>query len=98
MADSAGSSHPIDPAAVLLKQEAHGAWTLSFFMLPGPEAGPRTFVVEIALAGEMKSRGSSARAGLDESSAIDLLRSRALGWTADYESRGHTGDTGFGTL
>ena len=75
-----------DGFLLALHHEDVGAWTLTFSVSAEVE-DRRSFSVDLAREGVVKGRLTTSRQGLTDQSAVDLLRSRALGWIADYESR-----------
>jgi hypothetical protein len=89
---------PLDAFLEVIHQEEHEPFKLIFSAAPGTLDGVRVYAVDVVLGNIVKSRGTTSRKGLDDGSAIELLRSRALGWIAEYSERQHAGDTGPGDL
>ncbi len=75
-----------------IHREEISGWLLAYVLL-----GEHTYAVEIGTRGDVRCRLTVSRAGHMQA-ALDILRTKALAWIADYESRTHTGDTGFGDL
>ncbi len=88
------SSASLDP----FHRESHGECTLLFSKPAGASGGYTSFAVDMMLGDVAKGRRTLVSAELTEAEAIERLRPGALVWIADYESRDHSGSTGFGEL
>lgn len=94
---SASIAFPSIAASDILHRETRGPWALIFFaqMTAGESC---IYGVQISLGSEPKARSTVSRSTLTDEQALSLLRSRAMGWIADYEARDHTGTTDFADL
>jgi hypothetical protein len=80
-----------------LEHENHGPWTFTYFSQT-TLGNAHVYGVEISLGDVPKARTTVSRALLNDAHALTLLRSRALGWIADYEKRDHSGTSDFSEL
>ncbi|RYX80176.1 hypothetical protein EON83_29755 [bacterium] len=88
----------MSPFLESIHQEQQGRWLLVYSLAASDVGGAKSYAVEMTLDGVVKGRRSSTRVGLDASSAVALLRPHALEWIEDFESRDHSGNTGFAAL
>ena len=81
-----------DPAARFLPPE----WTVQVQTAPGAE-GPR-FSADLYRSGEMMCRIALSGTFSSSEVAEEALWSRLQSWLKDYESRPHSGESGFQIL
>lgn len=81
-----------------IRSTSVNGWDLVFFEARGPDGTYLCTTAELSLDGQRKARLSLVRPHLLPEDVVAQLMERAASWIADYESRPHTGETGFGDL
>ncbi len=73
-------------------------WHARIFIIGRRENGAVAAHVDLYRAGKLICRLTTARHNSDEQLAVDDLADKAVKWIDDWNSREHSGDTGFLSL
>ena len=98
MPDAVNTTRGPGETGVEVQRFERDGWQVRVFIMGRLESGAVTGYVDLYRSGEYKCRITTARHNSDEQLAVVDLREKALRWIEDWNSREHSGDTGFVSL